>query len=275
MSFRRGGGSFGLGNLLSEALEAAVALEPLGAACEQRRHVVLHEDAKLVDESLLEGGRHELGIAVGAAERLGEHAVDEAELREARGRQGERLGGARGLAGVLEENGRAALGTDDRVGRVLKHHHGVGDGDRERAARAALANHAGDDRHVEGGHRVDVVADGLGLAALLGVDAGIGARGIDEGDDGQAELLGELHEAQGLPVALGTGHAEVAAGALAQRAALLVADHDDVHVGEAGETAHDRLVVRKGAVAVELLEVREHHVDVVERVRAVRMARDE
>ena len=51
-----------------------------------------------------------------------------------------------------------------------------------------------------------------------------------------------------------------------------MSDHDDVHVGQTGETAHDRLVVRVGAVAVEFVKVREDRLDVVERIGAVRVA---
>ena len=49
------------------------------------------------------------------------------------------------------------------------------------------------------------------LAPRLGLQAGVGAGGVDEGDDGTAELLRLMHEPLGLAVALGAGHAEVAA----------------------------------------------------------------
>ena len=73
-------------------------------------------------------------------------------------------------------------------------------------------------------HLVEVAADRLGLAALLGADAGIGAGRVDEGEERQLELLGELHQAQRLAIALGARHAEVAQRALLGVAALLVAD---------------------------------------------------
>ena len=59
-------------------------------------------------------------------------------------------------------------------------------------------------------HLEDAAADGFGLAALLGTDSGIRPHRVDEGEDGQAELLGGLHEALRLAVALGPRHAEVA-----------------------------------------------------------------
>ena len=57
-------------------------------------------------------------------------------------------------------------------------------------------------------------------------------------------------------------------------AALLVAEHHAGLAVEARQAADDRLVVGEGAVAVQLLEVGEDLVDVVERVRPLRMARD-
>ena len=91
---------------------------------------------------------------------------------------------------------------------------------------------------------------------------------------GMRELLGELHQAQRLAVALGLGHAEVARDLLLGVAALLVADHHAGLAVEARQPADDRSVVGEGAVAVQLLEIGEQALDVVERVRALRMARD-
>ena len=52
--------------------------------------------------------------------------------------------------------------------------------------------------------------DHLGLAALLGADARIGAGRVDEADDRQAVLGGQLHLGQRLAIALGMGTAEIA-----------------------------------------------------------------
>src|SRR3546814_10880792 len=51
--------------------------------------------------------------------------------------------------------------------------------------------------------------DRLGLAALFGFDAGESARGIDEGQHRQAELVGQLHQADRLAIAFGLGHPEI------------------------------------------------------------------
>ena len=117
-------------------------------------------------------------------------------------------------------------------------------------------------------HLAQVDGDRLGDAALLGLDARVRRRRVDEHDDRPAELLGQLHHAQRLAVALGPRVAEVAEDLLLGVAALLVAD--DQHrlplvVGEAGD---DGVIVGEAAVAVDLDEVGEQPLDVVERVRA-------
>ena len=78
------------------------------------------------------------------------------------------------------------------------------------------------------GHLPQVEGDRLGHAALLGLDAGVGGRRVDEDEDRPAELLRQPHRAERLPVALGPGIAEVAADLLFGVAALLVADEQDL-----------------------------------------------
>ena len=51
--------------------------------------------------------------------------------------------------------------------------------------------------------------DRLGLAALLGVDAGKGAGGVDQRNDRQAEAVGEFHQPRRLAIAFGARHAEI------------------------------------------------------------------
>jgi hypothetical protein len=82
-------------------------------------------------------------------------------------------------------------------------------------------------------------ADGLGLAALLGADARVRAHRVDEREDRQAELLGRLHQALRLAVALGTRHAEVAHLAILGVVAALVADDHAGLAVEAREAADD------------------------------------
>src|SRR5262249_51766489 len=119
-----------------------------------------------------------------------------------------------------------------------------------------------------------VPRDGLPLSALFGAEAGIGAWRVDEGYDGFAELRPELHQAEGLAIAFGVRHPEVAGDVLAGVAALLVPDHHHRLPLEAREPAHDGLVVAVDAVAVELHEVLEEQADEVEGVRPLRVAGD-
>ena len=146
-------------------------------------------------------------------------------------------------------------------------------GDGDGAARAALADDHRDQRHAEREAAVRRARDGLGLAALLGADAGIGAGRVDQRDDGHVELVGHLHQAHGLAIALGLGHAEVVADAALGVGALLVADDHDRAAAEAAEPADDGLVLGEVAVAGERREVLDQRADVVEAVRALGMAR--
>jgi hypothetical protein len=111
-------------------------------------------------------------------------------------------------------------------------------------------------------------------AALLGSDAGVGAGGVDESDDGEAELLGLLHDPQGLAVALGIGLAEVPFDAGPGRPALLVPDDGRGPALVEGQPGDDRRVVGEPPVPVHLHEVLEEEGDVVQGVRAFGVAGD-
>ena len=124
--------------------------------------------------------------------RLGDDPVDHAEL-EAVPRVGlERRGGLLRLAAVAPEDRRAALGRDHRVDRVLLHQHAVGDGERDRAARAALADHAGDRRHARAATiRACERAIAPPWPCCSAATPGIGAGRVDQRDDREAEALRE------------------------------------------------------------------------------------
>ena len=122
--------------------------------------------------------------------------------------------------------------------------------------------------HGQPGHHLEVLGDRLGLAALLGADAGVRARGVDEGEDGAVEAGGQLHQPARLAVALGARHAEVPQHVLLGAAALLVAHHHHRLTVEAREAAHDAGVLAEEAIAGQLAEVGEAVADVVGEVRA-------
>ena len=137
---------------------------------------------------------------------------------------------------------------------------------------AALADHHRDGGRRQHRHLEDVPGQRLRLTALLGAEAGIGARRVDERDDRGAELGGELHEAERLPVALRVRHPEVALEILLGVPALLVTDHHHRHTGEPGPAADDRGVVHVEPVAVQLDEVGEDGAEIVESVRPAGVA---
>ncbi len=117
--------------------------------------------------------------------------------------------------------------------------------------------------------RLGRARDGLGLAALLRLDARIGAGRVDEGEDGKLEAVGKLHEADRLAVALGPGHAEIVADAGLRRGALLLAEDADRLAPKAAEAADDGLVLGKFAVAGERREILDQPGAVVRRNAAV------
>src|SRR5207302_10010958 len=120
-----------------------------------------------------------------------------------------------------------ALGRDHRVDRVLLHQHAVGDGDRDGAARAALADDARDRRHGQAQHRGLRTGDRAALSVLLGDDSRVRAGRVDQRYQREAETAGDLHGPDRLVVALRVGHAELAVEPLLDVATLLLADERD------------------------------------------------
>jgi hypothetical protein len=157
---------------------------------------------------------------------------------------------------------------------MLQHRDAVRRGEGHRAARAALAHDDRDERHAEAEARLGGARDRLGLAALLGALAGVGAGRVHQRDHRQAEAVGHLHQADRLAVALGAGHAEVALQPRLGVVALLVADHHDGPVVEPCEPADHRVILGEVAVAGERRELGEERVDVVRPMRALRVAGD-
>ena len=157
---------------------------------------------------------------------------------------------------------------------MLQHIDAVGGGDRDGAAGAAFADDDRDRRHLErqaGGGRA---RDGLGLASLLGADAGIGAGSVHQRQKRDLETVGKLHQAHRLAVAFRPHRAEIVLDAACRVRALLLADHRHRLAAEAGEAADDRLIVAEIAVAGQGREITEQALDVVDAMRPVGMAGD-
>ena len=153
------------------------------------------------------------------------------------------------------------------------HQHAIGDGDRQRASAAAFAGDGGDERNLQPRHLAQVVGDGFGLSALFGAQAGIRADYVNQRDHRAVPLLGELHEAQRLAIALRIRLAEVAIDALLGVAAFLRAEHGNFPALEARHAANHGGIVAKSAVAVNFAEVGKDALDVVQRIGPHGMAR--
>src|SRR5579862_420356 len=159
-----------------EFLELAIAQQLVFARFEQLVERLFLRLTQSLGEGLLQRDHHGGMITVGAAERLVDDLVDEPEGLEARRGDAQRFRRLFGMRCRLPENRSAPLGRDHRVGGVLQHQRGVADGNVQRAAGTSLTDHRDDDRRAQASHFVEIAANGLRLAALLGADTGERAR---------------------------------------------------------------------------------------------------
>ena len=155
------------------------------------------------------------------------------------------------------------------------HHqqHTIADTDAEGAAAAAFADDDDDDGYSEGEHLAQVHGDRFTDVSLFGIDTGKGTLGIDETDDRQSGLVGQLHQTQGLAIAFREHRAVVPALAFLGVAAFLLADDHDAVVIDSGKTANQRLVVGEMPVTAEFEEVGADALDIIEGVWSLDMAR--
>src|SRR5690606_24260096 len=93
---------------------------------------------QVAQNRIAHGFRHRLRVAVRATERLANHLIHDAQLRNALGAHAHRLGRKILLIGAAPENARAPLRRDHRIDAVLEHEQAIADADRQCAARAAL-----------------------------------------------------------------------------------------------------------------------------------------
>src|ERR1700737_2595682 len=141
------------------------------------------------------------------------------------------------------------------------------------APRAALADYAGDNRDLKAHHQLQIGGDRLGLAALLRAEPRLRALRVYKCDERQAHAAGQVVHPRRLAVALRMGLAEVAPNPLLGRAAALMAHDRDRAAAEVAESRHDRAVISETAVAVNLEKVAHQVLDVVQGLRARRIAR--
>src|SRR5262249_14220438 len=147
--------------------------------------------------------------------------------------------------------------------------HVIAHAERERAPAASLPYTDADDGAGQARHFTQIPGDRFGLPSLFGVDSGVGAGRVKEGDDGAAELGGELHHADRFAVAFRFRHSEIAVQLLLGVAPFLLAHHHDRPAFEESRAAHDGRIVGIQAIAVDFLEIRKDTLDVIERMRAL------
>src|SRR5262249_15809343 len=120
----------------------------------------------------------------------------------------------------------------------------------------------------------DVARERFRLTPLLGTQARVCAGRVDERDDRGSKLRGKLHQTKRLPVPLRMWHTEVALEILLGVPPLLMSNDHRGHTGQPRPATDDCRVVAKQSIAVELDEIGEDGAQVVERVRAARVAGD-
>ena len=216
-------------------------------------------------------GRHAV-VVVGAARGFRHDLIRQSEPFQIGGGQLERVGGFDLAGDVAPEDRGAGLRHGDAVDGVLHHQQAVAHPDAERSAAATLADHQRHDRNARLGKRHEVVRDRPGDASLLSPGAGKGARGIDERHDRKLEAFRLPDQAQGLAVALGIRHTEIAHRPFRRGAPLLLRNHHNRLLVEGGRPADDGVVVTEDAITVQLEEIAEDRVDIVQRIRPVWMA---
>ena len=131
------------------------------------------------------------------------------------------------------------------------------------------------------GHLEQISGDGFSLTAFFRFQSGVCAGGVEQRDYRPVEFSGEPHEPQRLTVSFRVRHPEAPVLPAFHVAPFLVSqDHDgavDASVFGAAKLrkpSHDRGIVSIQAVAVQFHKVFRHGLDVIERVRPHRVARD-
>ena len=108
---------------------------------------------------------------------------------------------------------------------------------------------------------------------LLGADSRIGTWRVDEGNDGDVEPVGELHQANRLPIALGLGHAKIVPDPTVGAATLFVSDHHHRPAAKTAQPPSNCRVVAVRPITGQRRKALDQPGDVVGEVRPVGMAR--
>src|ERR1700693_1800608 len=109
--------------------------------------------------------------------------------------------------------------------------------------------------------------------AMLGLIAGLRARTVNQRDDRDPELRGELHEAERLSIAFGEGHASVGGGLFLRGPAALLRNDENRLAVKFREASDDRRIIPTPAISVQLQESRRHPRNVMPGSRPAGMPR--
>ena len=153
------------------------------------------EGQELALEDFAEEFRGGFVIAVGASIGFGNNFVDDAKFHEVVGHNFHGDGGGFSFGRIAPDDGGAAFGRDHGVETVFENVDAITDGDSERSTRAAFTGDGDDNGNGETRHFAEIAGDGFPLAAFFGIDAGISAGSVDEGEHGTIIFCGELHDA--------------------------------------------------------------------------------
>ena len=115
------------------------------------------------------------------------------------------------------------------------------------------------------------MGDCFSLSPGFGLKTGISAGGVDEGQNGAAELFSLSHQPLGLAVTLGARHTEIAAQIFLPGVSFALADHSDRAAVEEGDAAQNRRIISEQPVAPLFKKVGEKRPDIILDPRAVRM----
>ena len=157
---------------------------------------------------------------------------------------------------------------------MFQHQHAVAGGNGHGPAGAALADDNRDIGDAKPQRHVGGAGNGLGLAALFGLDARKCPGGIHKADDGQAKAVGKLHQPHRLAIAFGLGHAKIVFQARIGVKALFLADQADRLALEPAQAAGNGRILGKFAVAGQGREIADQRLGIIGKMRALRMAGD-
>src|SRR5699024_9108037 len=107
------------------------------------------------------------------------------------------------------------------------------------AAASRLSDYNRKNRYLQIGHLKQIPGNRLSLSSLLGIHAAVSSRRVYKADNGTAERLRLLHQAQRLAVSVRGRHSKVSFNIVFGISSLLLSDHRHRHAVEHGNSSHD------------------------------------